>query len=150
MNVAIVSGNLGQDPELRYTPKGVAVTSLSLCVNGRKDADNKPAQDWFRVVCFNKLAENVQQFVAKGHKILVRGELRTRKYEDREGQQKTVTEIWANNVEFLTPKRDAAAGTTPPGANNAQGNPRNSTPPPSNSGTDDPFGDMPDDSDVPF
>ena len=148
MNLVVVSGNLGQDPELRYTPKGVAVANMSLCVNGRRDAEGKPANDWFRVVCFKKVAENVNEFVAKGHKILVRGELRTRSYDDREGQKRTVTEIWANNIEFLTPKRDAGAGTTSPGKNNASGNARNSTPP-SSPGTDDPFGGMSDD-DVPF
>ncbi len=146
MNVVVLSGNLGQDPEIRYTPKRTAVANLSLCVNGGKDSQGQPVRDWFRVVCFNKTAENVGQYVGKGQKILVRGELRTRSYDDREGQKRTVTEIWAASVEFLSPKKEGA-GASKTGGKSAAASGKETTPP---AGAGGDFGDGFPNDDIPF
>jgi len=116
MNLAVITGNLGRDPELRYAPSGSAVASISVATNERwtnKDGEKQEHTEWHRVVCWEKLAENVAEYLHKGSKVLVKGRLRTRSWEDSNGVQRYVTEIIANNVEFLD--RNGGSKAPPPG-----------------------------------
>lgn len=104
MNLVILSGNLGQDPELRYTPSGVPVARMSLATNERwTDANGEKHENtqWHRIVVWRKPAENATEFLSKGSKVLVRGKIETRSWEDRDGVKRYTTEIIAANIEYL-------------------------------------------------
>jgi len=116
MRLGIITGNLGRDPELRYAPSGSAVASMSVATNERwtdKDGKKQEHTEWHRVVCWKRLAENVAEYLHKGSKVLVKGRLRTRSWEDSNGVQRYVTEIIANHVEFLD--RNGGSEARPPG-----------------------------------
>ena len=104
MNRVIITGNLGQKPEVRETKSGMPITNLRVATNERvKNGDNwGDHTEWHSVVVFGKQAENCERFLDKGSKVLVEGKIRTREYEDKLGVQRKSTEIDANNVEFLT------------------------------------------------
>jgi single-strand DNA-binding protein len=111
LNKVQLIGNLGRDPERRYTPGGQPTTMLSVAVGRtRKGLDGQQTEetDWFRVVCWGKLAENAGEYLKKGKKIYVEGRLQIRKYTDRSGQEKTVVEIMANQLLMLTGQEKAA------------------------------------------
>lgn len=101
-------GNVGADPEMKYTPSGVAVTSLSVAVSRSwtgQDGEKQEKTVWFRVSCWQKLAEVVAEHVKKGQRVLVVGELEeARAYTDREGNLRGSLEVRAQTVRFLTPK----------------------------------------------
>ena len=104
MNRAIISGNLGQKPEVRQANSGTAVCNFSVATNHRvKKGDEWVDQtDWHRIVVFGKQAENCEKYLDKGSKVIVEGRIQNRSYDDKEGNQRKTTEIVANNVEFLT------------------------------------------------
>jgi single-strand DNA-binding protein len=103
-NKIIVVGNLGADPELRYTAnEGVAVANFSLATNYQLPDGNKETT-WFRVTAWRKLGENCANYLSKGSLALVEGRLRSRKFTDNQGIERTTLEIIANTVRFLTPK----------------------------------------------
>ena len=118
MNQVSIIGRLGQDPELRYTPSGKAVSRMSVAVNERYGENERVY--WFPVICWNGLGETVSQYLHKGSKVAVSGRLTTRSYETQDGESRTITEIIANSVDFLDPK---------PTGNDADG-PRKETPVP--------------------
>ena len=105
INKVILIGNVGIDPDVRYLPNGNAVTTLSLATSESwKDKSTGEKQDrteWHRVVCFNRLGEIAGEYVRKGSKLYVEGSLRTRKWQDQQGQKRYTTEIVANNMQFL-------------------------------------------------
>lgn len=103
VNRVTIIGNLGRDPEVRYTQSGLAICNLSVAVTERvKDGDEwKDATEWFRVVVFGKTAENAAQFLQKGRQVYVEGRLKTDKYKDKEGVERTAVEVLANSVVFL-------------------------------------------------
>ncbi len=105
VNKVILIGNLGNDPEVRYTPSGSAVASVSLATSETwKDKQSGELQDrteWHRVVFFNRLAEIVGEYLHKGSKIYVEGSLRTRKWQDKSGLDRYTTEIIANEMHML-------------------------------------------------
>jgi single-strand DNA-binding protein len=105
VNKVILVGNLGQDPEVRYTPAGAAITSISVATSETwKDKQSGQAQErteWHRVVFFNRLAEIAGEYLRKGSKVYVEGSLRTRKWQDPQGQDKYTTEIVANEMQML-------------------------------------------------
>jgi single-strand DNA-binding protein len=105
VNKVILIGNLGNDPEVRYTPSGSAVASISLATSETwKDKQSGELQDrteWHRVVFFNRLAEIVGEYLKKGSKIYVEGSLRTRKWQDKNGMDRFTTEIIANEMHML-------------------------------------------------
>ena len=111
MNKILVIGNLGRDPEMRYTPSGQAVTNFTVATNRKytaADGESKEETEWFRVSAWGRLAETCNQYLAKGRKVYVEGRLRSRSYETRDGQTRFENEIVANDVRFIgTP---AAAG----------------------------------------
>lgn len=108
MNQAILTGNLGSEPEMRYTPSGVPVTSFSLAVNRSWTDGNGERQTktiWVRISCWRKLAEVVSQYLVKGSKVLVNGELEpARAYKDKDGNAAASLEVTATTVEFLDSK----------------------------------------------
>lgn len=109
MNKSFFIGNLTKDPELRTTQSGKAVASFTIAVNRRfKDKGGDPVTDFFPVVTWDKLAESCARYLAKGKKVAVSGELQTRSYEDKNGVKRYVTEIVADEVEFLSPKEHEA------------------------------------------
>lgn len=103
INKIILIGNLGADPEIRYAQSGMAIGKLRLAVTERvKDGDSwKDHTEWFRVVVFGKTAENAGQYLQKGRQVYVEGRLKTEKYKDKDGVEKTSTEVVANTLQFL-------------------------------------------------
>lgn len=102
-------GNVGREPEVRYVDQGVAVARLSLATtergytlsNGTKVPDRT---DWHNVILWRRLAEIVEKYVHKGDKLYIEGRVRYTVYDDKQGKRHSVTEIWADNMEMLTPK----------------------------------------------
>lgn len=103
VNKVIIVGNLGRDPEARFTQGGLAVCKLSVAVTERvKDGDAwKDETEWFRVTVFGKTAENAAQYLQKGRQVYVEGRLKSSKYTDKDGVEKTSVEVIANSVVFL-------------------------------------------------
>ena len=112
MNKVMLIGNVGQDPEVRYVDQGVAVARVRLATtergytlqNGTQVPDHT---DWHNVILWRKLAEVVEKYVHKGDKLYIEGRIRYTTYDDKQGQRRFVTEIWADNMEMLTPKATA-------------------------------------------
>lgn len=113
VNKAILLGNLGQDPEIRYTPGGMAVANFSLATTERvKDEDRT---EWHRIVAFGRLAEICGEYLAKGRQIYIEGRIQTRKWEDRDGNKRTTTEIVANTMQMLgSPRSGGGFGQSGP------------------------------------
>lgn len=105
VNKVILIGNLGSDPEVRYTPSGSAVANVNLATSETwRDKTSGELQDrteWHRIVFFNRLAEIVGEYLKKGSKIYVEGSLRTRKWQDKNGIERHTTEIIANEMHIL-------------------------------------------------
>ena len=104
LNKVILIGNVGTDPEMRYTPDGNPVTSFRVATNYRYTGPNgepKEETEWFRVIAWRKLAELCNQFLAKGRQVYVEGRLRTRDWEGQDGQKRVSIEVVANRVIFL-------------------------------------------------
>ena len=120
VNKVILVGNLGNDPETRYTQAGAAMTNVSVATSETwKDKQTGQPQErteWHRVVFFNRLAEIAGEYLRKGSKVYVEGALRTRKWQDKEGQDRYSTEIVANEMQMLDSR-----GSGQGGGNNQQG-----------------------------
>ena len=104
LNKVMLIGNIGNDPEMRYTPSGNAVTSFNVATNYRYTGPNgepKEETEWFKVIAWRKLAEQCNQFLAKGRQVYVEGRLRTRNWEGQDGQKHTSVEVMASRVLFL-------------------------------------------------
>ncbi|HAB7388645.1 TPA_asm: single-stranded DNA-binding protein [Listeria monocytogenes] len=113
MNRVVLVGRLTKDPELRYTPAGVAVTTFTLAVNRPfKNAQGEQEADFINCVVWRKPAENVANFLKKGSMAGVDGRVQTRNYEDNDGKRVFVTEVVAESVQFLDPKNNNVEGTT--------------------------------------
>lgn len=113
VNKVILIGNLGNDPEVRYTPNGNAVTNISIATSESwRDKQSGELQDrteWHRVVFFNRLAEIVGEYLHKGSKVYVEGSLRTRKWQDKTGNDKYTTEIIANEMHILDSRNSGSS-----------------------------------------
>ena len=97
-------GNVGSDPEMRYTPNGKAVTSFRMATNYRyssPDGERKEETEWFRVSVWGKQAESCNQFLSKGRRVYVEGRLHSSNWEGQDGQMRTSLEVSANRVIFL-------------------------------------------------
>jgi len=104
LNKVMLIGNVGKDPEMRYTANGSAVTSFSLACNRTfqtPDGERREETDWFEIVTWNKLAELCSQFLQKGRQAYVEGRLHTRSWEGQDGQKRYRTEVVAQTVLFL-------------------------------------------------
>jgi len=104
VNKAILVGNLGRDPEVRFTPSGRAVANFTLATTERwtdPDGNRKEHTEWHTIVVWGKQAETCGQYLSKGRQVYVEGKIRSREYEDKEGHKRKVTEVIADNVRFL-------------------------------------------------
>lgn len=110
MNKVFLVGNLTRDPELRQTNSGLASCQFTIAVNRPKNKDGVVQADYFTVQTWRAQAENCAKYLAKGRKVAVCGELRTRNYE-KDGRKVYVTEVLANDVEFLTPRSQPSEPT---------------------------------------
>ena len=111
LNKVQLTGRLGADPEMRFTPQGHAVTTFRVASNRSwRSSDGEAHEDteWFRVVAWNKLAEICSQFLVKGARVYVEGRLQTRQWQDQEGQPRYSTEVIANDMIMLDTRRDTS------------------------------------------
>lgn len=99
VNKAILVGNVGQDPDIRFTGEGNAVANLSLATSEKYKGETHT--EWHKLVAFRKTAELIQQYVKKGTRLYIEGKIQTRKWEDKEGNNRYTTEIVVNNMQFL-------------------------------------------------
>ena len=107
----ILIGNLGKDPELRYTPSGRPVATFNVAVNrpaSGPDGERREETEWFQVVTFSKLAERCDQQLSKGQRVYVEGKLQTRTWSGPDGQPRRVLEVLASEVIFLGSRRSLA------------------------------------------
>ena len=133
VNRVILVGNLGRDPELRYTQGGQAVANFTLATNesfNTRDGQRQERTEWHRIVVWGKTAENCAQYLSKGRSVYIEGRIQTREWEDKEGQKQRTTEVVAQSVQFLGEKRGGGAGPD-------RGAPSGEPPPPQ--GEDIPF-----------
>lgn len=117
VNKVILLGNLGQDPELRYTPSGAAVTTLSLATNEvwkDNDGNKQERTEWHRVVLWRKQAELAGEWLKKGSKVYVEGRLQTRSWEDKDGNKRYITEVVGDTLTMLDSKSEGGRGMEPP------------------------------------
>ena len=104
INKVILIGNLGKDPEVKYTPQGTPVAKLTIATNERfkdKAGDWQDRTEWHNVVLWQRLAEIAGEYLKKGGKVFIEGRLQTRSWEDQQGQKRYTTEIVASTVQFL-------------------------------------------------
>ncbi len=121
-NRIILIGNLGRDPELRYTAQGTPVCSFSMATNERRKDRNGEMQDhttWFRITLWNRLAETASQYLQKGKQVYIEGRLRVEEYVDRDGKPRHSLEVFGTDMQFIgsrgddmTQERAASAGAS--------------------------------------
>lgn len=140
INKVILVGNMGNDPEVRYTPAGAAVTTISLATTENwkdKEGNKQEKTEWHRVVFFSRLAEIAGEYLKKGSQVYIEGKLRTNKWQDKNGQDRYTTEILANEMQMLGGRGGdsgqggfSSGGGMPsaPKANNQQQNNNNPAP----------------------
>jgi single-strand DNA-binding protein len=117
VNKVIVVGNLGRDPETRYMPDGAAITNVSVATSfqwtDKASGEKKEETEWHRVVFRGKLAEVAGEYLKKGSQVYVEGRLRTRKWQDKDGQDKYTTEIVADRMQMLGSRSGAGEPREP-------------------------------------
>jgi single-strand DNA-binding protein len=105
VNKVILVGNLGRDPETRYNPEGGAITNISVATTDtwkdKASGEKQERTEWHRIVFFNRLAEIAGEYLKKGSQVYIEGSLRTRKWQDKEGQERYTTEIVADRMQML-------------------------------------------------
>jgi single-strand DNA-binding protein len=140
VNKVILIGNLGKDPEIRYSQSGTAVANFSIATNRnvKKNDEWVKESEWHKIVAFGKTAEVCSEYLSKGKQVYIEGRLQTREWEDKDGNRRWTTEIITERMQMLGTRADRDRDTKPP--------------PPTDAG-EDPFNktsdDVPDD-DVPF
>lgn len=125
VNKVIIVGNLGRDPEVRYTPNGSAVCNVTVAtsrVRKNKDSGDKTEDtEWHRVVFFDKLAEIAGEYLKKGRSVYVEGRLQTRKWTDKDGVEKYTTEIVASEMQMLGSREGMGGGAAAGGEDSGYG-----------------------------
>ena len=114
VNKVILIGNLGADPEVRYSQNGTAIASFRVATTEtwkKQDGGKEEQTEWHRVVAFGRLAEICGEYLAKGSKVYIEGRIQTRKWQDKDGQDRYTTEIVAREMKMLSP-RGAGSGDT--------------------------------------
>ncbi|MGB5245450.1 MAG: single-stranded DNA-binding protein [Woeseia sp.] len=138
INKVIVVGNLGQDPETRYMPSGSAVTNLSIATSeswkDKQTGESKERTEWHRVAMFGKLAEIAAEYLRKGSQVYVEGKLRTRKWQDKSGNDRYTTEIIADEMQMLGGR---SGGGAPSSSSSGSNEPSGPAPAPSGDFDDD-------------
>jgi len=106
INKAILIGNLGADPEVRYTQAGAAIANFNVATTETwtKDGKKEEKTEWHRIVAFARLGEICGEYLSKGSKVYIEGRIQTRQWEDKDGNKRYTTEIVARDVQFLTPR----------------------------------------------
>jgi single-strand DNA-binding protein len=148
VNKVILIGNLGSDPEVKYTPNGAPVANFSLATNeswNDKDGQRQERTEWHRLVLWSKLAEIAQQYLKKGARIYVEGKLQTRSWDDQSGQKRYMTEVVVNDMQMLDSRgegggsgdRDAGYSDRPAGGQNVGPAAQPDAPPPPGGDDDD-------------
>lgn len=144
VNKVILVGNCGKDPETRYMPSGGAVTNISIATSeswkDKQSGETKERTEWHNIVFFNRLAEIVGEYVRKGSQIYVEGALRTRKWQDKSGQDRYTTEVVASEMQMLGSRQGGGDSYAP-----AQTSNQSSQPQPAAAVVEDGF-----DDDIPF
>ena len=136
LNKAILIGNLGADPEIRYTQSGTQVATFRIATTERwkgQDGQMQESTEWHRIVAYRKLAEICGEYLNKGSKVYIEGKIQTRKWQDQSGNDKYTTEIIAREMKMLSPRGGPATGQQS-GAGEYQ-EPQYSEPPPGFGGT---------------
>lgn len=114
VNKVILVGNLGRDPETRYSPNGGAITNVSIATTrqwkDKSSGERREETDWHRIVFFNRLAEIAGEYLKKGRSIYVEGRLQTRKWQDKEGKDQWTTEVVADQMQMLGGRNDTDGG----------------------------------------
>jgi single-strand DNA-binding protein len=114
INKVIIVGNVGGDPETRYMPSGSAVTNLTIATNetwkDKQTGEQKERTEWHRVAMFNRLAEIAAEYLRKGSQVYIEGKLRTRKWQDKSGQDRYTTEIIADEMQMLGGRGGSGGG----------------------------------------
>jgi single-strand DNA-binding protein len=124
VNKVILIGNLGRDPETRYMPDGGAVTNVSIATTDvwkDKQGEKQERTEWHRVAFFGKLAEIAGEYLKKGSQVYVEGRLQTRKWQDKEGQDKYTTEIVADRMQMLGSRQGQGGGDREAGGERSGG-----------------------------
>jgi single-strand DNA-binding protein len=134
INKVILVGNLGADPETRYTPSGTAVTNIRLATTkawkDRTTGEQQERTEWHRVAMFNRLAEIAGEYLKKGSQVYIEGELQTRKWQDQQGNDRYTTEVVANEMQMLGGRGGGTAGFDdgPSGGSRGGGRPASQQP----------------------
>ena len=137
MNKVFLIGRLTRDPELRYTGNNTPVASFSIAVNrGFSNQNGENEADFINIVVWNKQAEVVKNYLSKGSQVAIDGRIQTRSYDDQNGQKRYVTEVVANNVEFVGSKNSSNNTNSNSSANNAEPTPYDFGDKPEPKGTD--------------
>jgi len=113
VNKVILIGNLGADPEVKYTPDGAPVANFNMATSEswtNKSGERQERTEWHRIVMWRKLAEIAGQYLRKGSKIYVEGKLKTRTWEDQSGQKRYMTEVEVNDMQMLDSRGDSGGG----------------------------------------
>jgi single-strand DNA-binding protein len=161
VNKVILVGNLGNDPEIRYSQGGAAITNISIATSetwkDKQTGQPEERTEWHRVVFFNRLAEIAGEYLRKGSKVYVEGSLRTRKWQDKEGVDRYSTEIVVNEMQMLDTRGAGQGGGSQAGSEYQQNAPRAAAAPasggaaPQSVGSGAPAGDYGNfDDDIPF
>ena len=115
INKVIVLGNLGADPDARFMPNGNAVTNISIATSeswiDKESGDRQERTEWHRVAFFGRLAEIASEYLKKGSQVYIEGKLKTRKWEDKEGNDRWTTEIIANEMQMLGERMTSSTST---------------------------------------
>jgi single-strand DNA-binding protein len=147
VNKVILIGNLGNDPDIRYTAGGAAVANISLATaeswRDKESGEQQERTEWHRIVFFGRLAEIVGEYLRKGSQVYVEGRLQTRKWQDKEGNDRYTTEIVANEMQMLGSRGGSGSYDAPPPAQEKPA--ASNSPAPATSSTADDF-----DDDIPF
>jgi len=141
VNKVILIGNLGKDPETRYAPSGDAICNITLATTDtwrdKATGEKREATEWHRVVFFGKLAEIAGQYLRKGSAAYIEGSLRTRKWQDKDGQDRYTTEIRADEMKMLGSRQGMGGADAP---SRSEGGGRDSAPRDSGGGRDNSYG----------
>ena len=151
VNKVIIIGNLGRDPETRYMPEGGAITNISVATTDKwkdKNGEMQEKTEWHRVAFFGRLAEIAGEYLKKGSQVYVEGRLQTRKWQDKDGQDKYTTEIVANQMQMLGSRQGAGDRASAPAEAHEGGAARSSSKPASAKSPAGKFDDLEDD--IPF
>jgi single-strand DNA-binding protein len=123
VNKVILVGNLGRDPETRYMPNGEAVTNITVATSDtwtdKTSGEKKEATEWHRVTFYRRLAEIAGEYLKKGSSVYVEGKLRTRKWQDKDGQDRYTTEVIADVMQMLGARGGQSGASTDEGAASA-------------------------------